>query len=267
MKHTKIIIAVLGSILACGTALADSDRDMAVDMAIGGMKEGSHILPPGTYGRGIRGNNLSSGMDARSVAKAGSVETAGGPGPGDTGHNLGNFSGGASGPSETGSDQSNVPTGHAAVEGAGEISAGAGDSLSGGGSEGSAPGPSDGSTAIVDVDLQADVQSGTVDAGLGIDTSNDKLLDADVGGTTSSTTGTVEADIGSAADITGQDTTAVTEPLDTSISVESSLVGDVDAAAESVAAEPDAGIEADVTGVSAGDDTVNDPADGITLKL
>ncbi len=260
MKHTKIIIAVLGSILACGTALADSDRDMAVDMAIGGMKEGSHILPPGTYGRGIRGNNLSSGMDTRSVAKPGSVETAGGPGPGEAERNLGNFSGGVSGPSETGSGQNNVPAGHAAVEGAGEISPGAGDSLSGGGSEGSAPGPSDGSTAIVDVDLQADVQSGTVDAGLGIDTSNDKLLDADVGGT-------VEADIGSAADITGQDTTAVTEPLDTSISAESSLVGEVDTTGESVAAEPDAGIEADVSGVSAGDDTVNDPADGITLKL
>ncbi len=279
-KYINITIVVVGLILTCSIALADSDRDMAVDMAIGGMKEGSHILPPGTYGRGIRGNNLSSGMDARSVAKAGSSETAGGIGSRNTGGNLGNFHGGASGPSETGPNQSNAPSGeveghidsslgagHSGIEGTSEISAGAGDSLSGGGSESSAPGSSDGSTAIVEVDLQADLESGTVDAGLGIDTSNDTLLDADVGGATSSTTSTVEADIGSASEIIGEDTTAVTEPLDTSLSAESPLIGDVDATAESVAPEADVGIEADVSGVSAGDDVVSDPADGISSGL
>ena len=263
IKNTLILSGIF-LFLSVSLVLADSERDIAVDMAIGGMKEGSRILDP-SAGTGIHGNHLSSGMDARSITsisqsdKSSAGAVAGGIFPGGSSQNI-NF------PSETGANPVNAPldTGGTGVSGTGEITSG---NTGGSGSTTTTDTTSDSGSAIITVDLQADLDSGTVDAGLGVDTSADKLLDADVSGTTSSTTGTVEADIGSVSDITGEDMIAVTEPLETVLSPESSLIGEVDVSAETVASEPEVGIEADVDGVSAGEDIVADPADGIATGL
>ena len=57
---------------------ADSQRDIAIDLAIGGMKEGSRVLPPGAYGKetapDVSGKALSPGMDAGVIASAPAAE-------------------------------------------------------------------------------------------------------------------------------------------------------------------------------------------------
>ena len=261
VEHIKNT-AILGGMflfLSASLVLADSERDIAIDMAIGGMKEGSRILDAAAAAD-VHGNHLSSGMDARSIASASQ------PDKGAAGSAVGGvFSGGSSqnagSPSETSTNPINSPfdTGGSGVSGTGDAG--------GSGSTTTTDTTSDSGSAIISVDLQADLDSGTIDAGLGIDTSADKFLDADVSGTTSSTTGTVEADIGSVSDIATEDATAVTEPLETVLSPESPLIGEVDVSAETVASEPEVGIEADVDGVSAGEDVVTDPADGISMGL
>lgn len=291
-KQNKTVAIISGVLLflSASLVLADSERDIAVDMAIGGMREGSRILPPGAYERGVRGNHLSSGMDARSIApasqgadKATVGSAVGGVFPGGSSQSIGSSpSAGAnpiSSPSESGNNPINGPvdTGTNPVNSPLDTSAdhinAPLDTNAGGasGTESSSAGTetvSGGSSnPVIDVDLQADLDSGTVDAGLGIDTSGDQLLEADVSGTTFSTTGTVEADIGSVSDVTTEDATVVTEPLETVLSPESPLIGEVDASAETVASEPEVGVEADVEGVSAGEDVVADPADGISAGL
>ena len=112
---------------------------------------------------------------------------------------------------------------------------------------------------IIDVDAGADLDSGTVDADLGVNPGGGQLLDADAGGTGTGAEGTVEADIDSAPDLTPQDTTVVTQPV--IMNSPSGLSAEIDTTGETVGGETDIGVEADVSGAGAGEDVVDDPTD------
>lgn len=116
------------------------------------------------------------------------------------------------------------------------------------------------SDPIIDIDATADLDSGTVEADVGVDPSGDQLLDADLGGTGADTTGTVEADITSTSDLIEQDSTVVTEPVST-VTPPSGLSAEVDTTGETVGGTTDIGVEADVSGTGAGEDVVDDPTD------
>ena len=122
---------------------ADTDRDIAIDRAIGGMVEGSRILPPGTYGKetmpDVQGKALSPGMDAKVMASPPAAEKN----TVDSGAVGGNFPGGVnqvSGPNDTGVGE----TGGNIGENSGETSGGT-------------------TNPIVDVDANADLNSGNVE--------------------------------------------------------------------------------------------------------
>ena len=115
------------------------------------------------------------------------------------------------------------------------------------------------SSPIIDVDASADLDSGTVDADLGVNPEGDQLLDADAGGTGAGTTETIEADIGTPSDLVGPDSTVVAEPV--LVAPPAGLSAEIDTTGETVGGETDIGIEADVSGTGAGEDVVDDPTD------
>lgn len=252
-------------------ALADTQRDIAIDRAIGGMEEGSRILPPENYEKGtvpeISGKVLSPGMDAKVTVSSASPEKnvidQGAPG--------GNFVGGAehvsvplnTGAGNTGTENPdtggaiNIGAGSAGIEGSGS------EPGTGGADTGEISGGAD--NPIIDVDVSADLNSGTVDAGVGVDTSGDQLLNADAGATDAGSGGTLEADIGSTSDLAGQSST-ITEPISV-IGPPSDLSAEIDTTGQTVGGTTDVGVEADVSGTGEADDVVSDPADGTSLGL
>ena len=119
--------------------------------------------------------------------------------------------------------------------------------------------PTDETSPIIDIDASADLDSGTVDADLGVNPEGDQLLDADVAGTGADTTGEIEADIGSTSDLTEPVAPVVAEPV--VVAPPADLSAEVDTTGETVGDETEVGIEADVSGVSAGEDVVDDPTD------
>ena len=124
----------------------------------------------------------------------------------------------------------------------------------------------DSGSAIIDVDAGADLDSGTVDAGIGVDTSGDQLLETDVAATDTDSTSTIEADIGSAPDITSVDTTVIPESVSTT-TTQPLLDAQIDTTGETTGGTTDVGVEADVSGTGAGEDVVADPADGTSLGI
>ena len=298
MKKIMILCGILTSLFVPGFLSLGfaSERDIAIDRAIGGMIEGSRILAPEGYGKETvpeaSGKALSPGMDAKVISS--SREVQGGAerataGPVAAG---GNFPGGVEhvapvveNPVQSGTGEINNPvdagtgpTENPVQPGTGEIE----NPVEAGGGTETTPETGTGTTetsggsgsAIIDVDAGVDLDSGTVDAGVGIDTTNDQLLDADVSGTTAESTATVEADIGSATDVAATDviieeTTAVTEPLEpvSSISPEPTVVAQVDTTGETTGGTTDVGVEGDISGTGEAEDVANDPADGTSLGL
>jgi len=262
-------------------ALADTKRDIAIDRAIGGMEEGSRILPPENYEKGtipeVSGKALSPGMDAKVIVSSPSPEKnvieQGAPGgifvggvehvsgPPDTG--VGSTGTGESGTGNTGTE--NPDTGGAIDIGAGSGDVGGSGSEPGTGGAGTRETSGGTSNPIIDIDASADLSSGTVEAGVGVDTSGGQLLDADAGATDAGSAGTLEADIGSASDLTGQSPT-ITEPSSV-ISPPSDLSAEIDTTGQTVGGTTDVGVEADVSGTGEADDVVSDPADGTSLGL
>ena len=120
---------------------------------------------------------------------------------------------------------------------------------------------------IVDTQVSTDLESGKVEADATIDTSGEleerQIMDADLA-TGETTAG---AEVGSATDVTQSDTVAstdiTTQPV-SGVTIPSDLTAEVDTTGETTGGEADVGVEADVSGISEGEDVTCDPADGLT---
>ena len=282
-----ILLLVFGSISLSGADPGNADksedyglpsdrqshkRDIVVDNAIGGVREGSRIIAPDQYGKKteipkVPGTQLSPIMDTRVVAGAPAIgaSVAGAAA-------AGNFPGGSSSGTLAGVNEGAASTGGSGIEtpsGTGtEGLGGGGITTPGESGVGAEPGPGGSATAesgggsLIDVDASADLSSGSVDAGVSLDTNNtDKILDADLtagageaGGATGST------------DIAAGDLTAVSglppEITESAISSETDIGTEVDTSGGTVGSEADIGVEADVEGGTESD-AVSDPADGL----
>jgi hypothetical protein len=284
-----IISLVFGSVpLLRADSGSAGQRDITVDNAIGGMREGSRIVPPDAYAEKAQtskapGAQIHPVMDARSAAAGSGADTAaksgvftegaspgvsagvsegiaGSGGPGaetPSGINAGGLGGGASieieAPSGIGAGSLTGGTDPAGGSGA-EVDAGLG---AGGAGESTAGG------SLIDIDASADLSSGSVEANVGLDTDNtDQILDADLSAGAGET-----GSLAGGADITAEDITADSalppEITDSAISSEADIGTEVDTSGGAVGGEADIGIEADVEGGSEGDDLANDPADGL----
>ena len=236
----SILLLVFGSVSLSGADSGGADkRDAVVDNAIGGMREGSRIIAPDSYGKKteipkVPGAQLSPIADTGAIAGAAAGGAAAAGAAGAAG--AGNFPGGAS---------------SGALSGANEGAAGAGGTTadSGGGS-------------LIGIDANADLSSGSVDTGVSLDTNNtDQILDADLtagAGGAGSVTGS--------SDITAGDLTADSglppETTESAISPETIVGTEVDTSGGTVGGEADVGVEADVVGGTESD-AASDPADGL----
>ncbi|MFH0771750.1 MAG: hypothetical protein V1933_03935 [Candidatus Omnitrophota bacterium] len=225
-----ILLLVFGYISLSGADSGSADnRDIVVDNAIGGMREGSRIITPDKYGKKteipkVPGAQLNPNMDTGVVAGA----PAGGAPAAGTAAEAGNFPGGPSSDTLTGIE---TPPG----TGTGGLDEGGTTPDSGGGS-------------LIDIDANADLSSGSIDAGDGVslDTSNtDNILDADLAA------GDLTAGLELSSEIT-----------ENAISSGTDIGTEVDTSGGTVGGEADVGVEADVTGGTESDAT-NDPADGL----
>ena len=266
----------------CSVSLSGADsgsgdkRDLIVDNAIGGMREGSRIVSPDTYGKKTQipklpANRLSP-MDTRVVAGAPAADTAragivsGGPSS-STAAVINEVTPGAGGSSgiETLAGTGSLGSGGATEAehlGGGPVTpvdsgAEVGPVLGGGGAADSAGG------SLIDINANADLSGGSVDAGVSLDTSNtDKILEADLAA------GAGEAGaISGSTDIAASDLTADSalpaEITESAISSETDIGTEVDTSGGTIGGEADIGIEADIEGGGEGDDVANDPADGL----
>ena len=253
-----MLLFVFGSISVSRADSGSVDkRDIVVDNAIGGMREGSRIVSPDTYSRKgqiqkVPGTKLSPVMDTRVVAGAPTADVA----------KAGIFSGGSSSGVTTGVNEGSAGAGSSVIEtpaGTGPLGGGVtqGENL-GGGTADSTGG------SLIDVDASADLSSGSVDAGISLDTENtDKILEADL------SAGAGEAgDITGSTDISAGDITADSalpdEITEDAVSSETDIGTEVDTSGGTIGGEADIGIEADVVGGAEGDDVANDPADGLS---
>ncbi len=232
-------------------------RDTVVDNAIGGIAEGSRIIAPDSYGKKtevpkISGTQLSPITDTRVVAGA----PAGGASVAGTAA-AGNFPGGPSSGTLTGVNEGAASAGSGPGSGIETPSATDTGGLGGGGTTAGSGGGS-----LINVDANADLSSGSVDAGVNLDTNNtDKILDADL------TAGAGEAGgAAGSADIAAGDLTADSglppETTESAISSQTDIGTEVDTSGGTVGGEADIGIEADVEGGTESD-AVSDPADGL----
>ena len=124
------------------------------------------------------------------------------------------------------------------------------------------------SNPIIDTQAEIDLESGTVEADVTLDTSGEleekQIIDADLAaGETAA-----EAEVGSATDVTQSDIVesadVTTQPVESVIPIPADLTAEVDTTGETSGGEADVGIEADVEGMSEGEDVTCDPADGLT---
>ena len=268
-----ILLLIFSSIpLSVADSGSTDKRDIVVDNAIGGMREGSRIIAPDNYAKKteipkVPGTRLSPIADTRVVAgaPAGGTSVAGAAG-------AGNFPGGSSSGTLTGTNEGAASAGGSGIEAPSGTGAGGlegGDTTTPGESgTGTGPGPGGSVTAesgggsLIDVNAGADLSSGSVDAGVSLDTNNtDKILYADLtagageaGGATSST------DI-AAGDLT-TDSGLPPETTESAISSETDIGTEVDTSGGTVGSEADIGVEADVEGGTESD-AVSDPADGL----
>ena len=227
-------------------------RDETVDRAIGGMEKGSRILSPKSHeAKALAGETpgrLSSKIDLQNVLSERNPEKA------LLGHETEGVSGGSGGISG--------PTG----TGTGGTGGGTSEPSTGGGGTTE---PSSGGATLIDVDADVNLDSGTVDAGVGVDTSagieDSTILDADLSATDGSSTTDIDTVVTGDDLATGGDLLSGT--VENTLGAESSLDAEVDASGSDIGGEAEAGVEADVEGTGAGDDVASDPADGLTAGL
>ncbi len=122
---------------------------------------------------------------------------------------------------------------------------------------------------IIDADVKTDLESGTIETEVAVDTSGQleekQILDADI---KAGETASAETEVGSAVDITQSDivkeadvtTEPVTQPV---VSAPSELVAGIDSTGGTTGAETDVGLEADLSGTSEDEEVACDEPDGI----
>ncbi len=260
MKKIIIIYSILSFVLVFSSVVTSvwssentKGRDEAVDRAIGGMEKGSRILSSKSHeakalAGETPGHSLSPKIDLQNVLSERNPEKAL---PGHETEGVPGGSGAISGPTDTGA-----------------IGSGGGTSEPGTGGGGTTE-PSSGGATLIDVDADVNLDSGTVDAGVGVDTSagvqDSTILDADLSATDGSSTTDVDTVLTGNDLATGGDLLSGT--VENTLGAESSLDAEVDASGSDIGGEAEAGVEADVEGTAAGDDVASDPADGLTSGL
>ena len=283
MIMKKIIFSVIILLMSSSFAFADEDRHIAVDQAIGGMEQGSRISAPDAKG-------TVPLTDVHKTISSSQGTKKGAPSPGAVGSNHGNiFS--APGQAETTETGRTEPTDTPSnpivdVDADVDLESGTGETEvtidptgeledkeifetdleaeSGGGSTDS----TEESNPIVDTQVEIDLESGTVEADATLDTSGEleerEIIDADVAAGETA----VETEVGSATDLTQSDIVEsadiTTQPVQEIIPIPADLTAEVDTTGETSGGEADVGIEADVEGISEGEDVTCDPADGLT---
>ncbi len=121
---------------------------------------------------------------------------------------------------------------------------------------------------IVGVEAGTNPESGTPNVGVAIDTTGE-LEDKQILQTDLAAEGiALSEQVGSASDITGstvvQGADVTTEPVESAIPIPSDLSAEVDTTGQTVGGVADIGAEADVSGISEGEDVTCDPVDGLT---
>ncbi len=121
---------------------------------------------------------------------------------------------------------------------------------------------------IISVETGTNPESGTPNVGVAVDTTGE-LEDKQILQTDLAAEGIASSEqVGSASDITGstvvQGADVTTEPVESTIPIPSDLSAEVDTTGQTVGGVADIGEEADVSGISEGEDVTCDPADGLT---
>ncbi|MDO8675084.1 MAG: hypothetical protein Q7K71_03065 [Candidatus Omnitrophota bacterium] len=141
---------------------------------------------------------------------------------------------------------------------------------SGSGTTGMEESPGTSGDPIVDLDTNINPESGTTDASFDLDTRGEledtQILELDLA---AEDVTSIDTDLGSASGLTESETVGsldvTTETVESLIPAPADLVAEIDTTGQTVGAEVDTGIAADVEGMSEGEDVVSDPADGLGL--
>ena len=123
---------------------------------------------------------------------------------------------------------------------------------------------------MVGMETNINPESGTVDTNVDLELSGEiedtRILELDL---VAEDMTSIETDLGSASGITESETVGsldvTTETTESLIPAPADLVAEIDTTGQTVGGEVDTGIAADVEGMSAGEDVVSDPADGLGL--
>ena len=278
MSHNikKIIFSAMVLLAFSSWALAQDDRHTTVDQAIGGMEQGSRIQPPGNS------NPLTDVHKTISSSQGSERKAADSMKPAEKINHgyINSTETGATTPELEPTEDVSQPiidTDVSADLDSGTVETDVTVDTSGEledkeifeadlEAETTTESSSTSDNPIVDTDVSADLESGTVEADATVDTSGEleekQIVDADVEvGETA-----VETEVGSATDVTGSDIVEsadiTTEPVQT-ISPPSNITAEVDTTGATTGGEADVGVEADVSGVSEAEDVVCDPTDGL----
>ena len=242
----KIFFCASILFLSSSFAFADEDRHLAVDQAIGGMKEGSRIGAPGTTPIPI--------TDAHKTISSSQGTQQAGPGPVSVGastqtNNPVNTTGPA------GSES--VPGQPGTGETGGPLEAGTGETgetpTEGGGLEPGAQEPSgDSGNPIVDVGAGADLESGTVEADATVDTTGEleekPVFEADLEAEAADGTQESNPIVDTQVSIDLESGTVEADAtVDTSGELEERQILDADFAAGETTTEAEAGSATDIT--------------------
>ena len=286
MKNQILAALSVSFLLMIGSSPAvfanDVDpREMAVDLAVGGMEEGSRpFLPESGEGK-VPGSGLSPTMDTRVTASAAgasasavsSVTDTGTPGSGSAGQQepVSELPAGAGDSSTVDVNaDANLGGGGPGVDADAGATVGANLDNTTSGLEGDTTlgtGPSGGG-----VSEPASTESGDrsiIEADATVDTTNGSpTVEADASIDTSAEGGLIDANTATSADVVDQELTSDSglqvDLGENTTLAESSLGNEIGTSTSPATAEADAGLEADVEGTGSGDDVAADPADGLS---
>lgn len=294
-----------GSSLFAGNHDVDP-REVAIDLAVGGMEEGSRPLSPEAGESQIPGSGLSPGMDTRVTASAtgpgASVVNPADGGVSDSGSGgqqepVFEATGGANDPDIVDLDAgANLGGGSPSVDADVTVTPDAGGEILD--ADTTTTGPDDtgvtvganlddtasgleGSTALETGPSEEGVSEpmsatsddrSIIEADASVDTTGGSpVVDADASIDTSAEGGLVDADVTTSADVVDQELTSdsgleVDLTADTTIA-ESSLGNEIGRSPAPPATEADVGLEAAVEATGSGDDVASDPVDGLSSDL
>ncbi len=207
-------------------------RDIVVDNAIGGMREGSRMVAPDRYGQKAEITQMPGTQLA----------------PGDINVTNAGVSVGVS---------ENTPGISESTSGGSQVDI----SFSNDGSSVEVGGPGEigpGSGPDIETDITTETGGSLIDIDAGVGLGDDGLqTDVNVGIDIEEREQILDADISADSEFSSEIT-------DSAISSGSDIGTEVDTSGSSVGSEADMGVEADIEGGGAGDDVADDPADGLS---